>query len=132
MRHHLPLLSLLFVLLSACATPEFQQANNECMNQGLKPYPVVMRQQIFKRSRQVMVPDGSTICESTSMESNNKNSGITQNRSVCRPGMRQVTEYYDEPGMVDINQAGRETYAANCAANLCLQRFGNAKCKTKN
>ena len=43
--------------------------------------------------------------------------------------MRPATEYYDEPGTVDVNADGRERYVSDCAANLCMQQFGNARCK---
>ena len=151
--------------LSGCVTAEYQQAANQCRNEALKSYPVVLEQRIFRRSRNVMVPDGSTVCESRRVESRSEDSerrrsesrdrdrdrkqgddrerrkgdererrsntevSITTTSNVCRPGMRQVVEYYDEPGTVDVNADGRERYVSDCAANLCMQQFGNAGCK---
>ena len=115
--------------LSACVTAEYQQAANQCRNEALKSYPVVLEQRIFRRSRDVMVPDGSTICETSESESTAKNASMTRTTSVCRPGMRRAVEYYDEPGTVDVNAEGRERYVSDCAANLCMQQYGNGRCK---
>ena len=115
--------------LSGCVTAEYQQAANQCRNEALKSYPVVLEQRIFRRSRDVMVPDGSTVCESTESQSNAKNSSMTRTTSVCRPGMRRAVEYYDEPGTVDVNADGRERYVSDCATNLCMQQYGNGRCK---
>lgn len=115
--------------LSACATAEYQQAANQCRAEAMKSFPVVLEQRMFRRSRDVMVPDGSTVCESAEMQQTTKNTGMTRTTSVCRPGMRKAIEYYDEPGTVDVNSGAREQYVSACAANLCLQQFGNAQCK---
>lgn len=119
------------VLLASCATPEFQQANSQCQGEGLKAFPVVQQPQTFRRSRQVEVPDGSTVCESQSMQSNEKKTNTSATRSVCRPGTRTATEYYDETVMVDINQGARDAQVTQCTRNLCLQRFGNGDCKPR-
>jgi len=118
-------------LLAACASPEYHAAADECRGPALQTYPVVMQQQMFRNSREVMVPDGSTVCETTEVKSGDKNSAIRQTQSVCRPGMRKAIEYFDEPRMVDLNQGGRDAYVRQCARNLCQQRYGNTDCKTK-
>lgn len=130
MKSPLPLLAVLpAVLLAACATPEYKMAASQCRNEALKSYPVVLEQRLYRRSREVMVPDGSTICESTETQSSTKNTGMTKTTSVCRPGMRKAIEYYDEPGVRDVNESAREKYVADCAASACMQRFGNGDCK---
>ncbi len=125
----LPSLVVALFALSACATAEYQQAAGECRGEAMKSYPVVLEQRMFRRSREVMVPDGSTVCESTEMQQTTKNTGMTKTTSVCRPGMRKAIEYYDEPGTVDVNEGGREQFVSGCAANRCMQQFGNPKCK---
>lgn len=130
MKSPLPLLAVLpAVLLAACATPEYQVAAGQCRSEALKSYPVVLEQRMYRRSREVMVPDGSTLCESTQTRSGTKSTDMTKTTSVCRPGMRKAIEYYDEPGMLDVNEGARERYVSDCAASLCMQRFGNGDCK---
>lgn len=83
------------------------------------------------RSREVMVPEGSTICETTEVNSKNKRGNVSQSQSVCCPGMRRTVEYDDEPGMLDMNAGNRDAYVSPCAKDLCLKRCGNLDCKVK-
>ena len=117
------------LFVSACATPEYQQARSQCEGEGLNLFPVVQQPQIFRRSRVVEVPDGSTVCETQSVQNKEKRTEVSSVRSVCRPGMKPVTEYYDETVMVDMNRVARDVHVDQCASKLCLQRFGNMKCK---
>ena len=119
----------LILFLGACATPEYQQARSQCDGEGLNLYPVVQQPQVFRRSRIVQVPDGSTVCETQSVQNKEKRTEVSSVRSVCRPGMRPVTEYYDETVMVDVNRGARDAHVDQCARTLCLQRYGNLKCK---
>jgi hypothetical protein len=128
-RRLLPLLATAS-LMAACATPEYHAAADECRGPAQQTYPVVMQQQMVRNSREVLVPDGSTICETIEVKNGDKESGFKQTRTVCRPGMRKAIEYYDEPRMVDLNQGGRDAYVRQCARNLCQQRYGNLDCKT--
>ncbi len=150
-----PLFALVLSCLSltACVSAEYQQAASQCRNAALGAYPVVMEQRVFRRSREVMVAVGSTVCETRREESRSGDAersraesrdrkpaddrerrsttqvSVSTTTNVCRPGMRPMTEYYDEPGTVDVNADGRERYVSDCAANLCMQQFGNARCK---
>lgn len=117
------------LFVSACATPEYQQARSQCEGEGLNLFPVVQQPQIFRRSRVVEVPDGSTVCETQSVQNKEKRTEVSTVRSVCRPGMKPVTEYYDETVMVDMNRVARDVHVDQCASKLCLQRYGNMKCK---
>lgn len=117
------------LFVSACATPEYQQARSQCEGEGLNLFPVVQQPQIFRRSRVVEVPDGSTVCETQSVQNKEKRTEVSSVRSVCRPGMKPVTEYYDETVMVDMNRVARDVHVDQCASKLCLQRYGNMKCK---
>ncbi len=78
------------LLMAGCATEEYRVAANECQAPALQTYPVVMQPHMFRRSREVMVPDGSTICETTEVNSKNKRGNVSQSQSVCRPGMRDM------------------------------------------
>lgn len=120
---------LLVLFIGACATPEYQQARSQCEGEGLTLYPVVQQPQIFRRSRVVEVPDGSTICETQSIQNKEKRTELSSVRSVCRPGTKPVTEYYDETVMLDVNRGARDAHVDQCAGKLCLQRYGNMKCK---
>lgn len=164
-----PLFALVLSCLSltACVSAEYQQAASQCRNAALGAYPVVMEQRLFRRSREVMVADGSTVCETRRVESRSGDAertrsesrdrkpaddresakaddrkkiddrerrsttqvSVTTTTNVCRPGMRPMMQYYDEPGTVDVNADGRERYVSDCAASLCMQQFGNARCK---
>ncbi len=53
----------------------------------------------------------------------------TQAVQRCRPGMREVVEYYDEPVKVDVHAEARHHAIGSCSAALCMQRFGNSRCK---
>ena len=117
------------LFVSACATPEYQQARSQCEGEGLNLFPVVQQPQIFRRSRVVEVPDGSTVCETQSVQNKEKRTEVSTVRSVCRPGMKPVTEYYDETVMVDMNRVARDVHVDQCASKLCLRRYGNMKCK---
>jgi hypothetical protein len=119
----------LALFVGACATPEYQQARSQCESEGLKLYLVVQQPQVFRRSRVVEVPDGSTVCETQSVQNKEKRTEVSSVRSVCRPGMKPVTEYYDETVMVDVNRGARDAHVDRCAGKLCLQRYGNIKCK---
>ncbi len=125
------LLPLFALLMAACATPEYHAAADQCRGPALQTYPVVMQQQMFRQRREVMVPDGSTVCDTTEVKTGDRNSGIKQTQSVCRPGMRKSIAYVDEPRMVDQNQGSRDAYVRQCAHDLCRQRYGNGDCKTK-
>ncbi len=116
------------VWLAACSTPEYQRAAAECRSQALQTWPVVLEQRLMRRSRTVMVPDGSTTCQSTQTQSNSRQGDTLQATSTCRQGMRRAIEYFDEPGTVDVNAGSRERYVEDCATSLCLQRFGNGRC----
>ena len=50
--------------------------------------------------------------------------------TVCSPITRPEFITYQETVVVDQNEAVRNMAIASCSANLCLQRYGNAKCKT--
>ncbi len=189
------------LLLAACATEEYRRAEAECTQQALAAHPVVLEDQMAQRSRRAWVPDGSTVCESTSTSISSdshrrtirsgdarddrdgrdtrdsqeskkpknfrhppgtghagkaENAGsadgapaqkstpartvstergsamameTTQTVQVCRPGMREVTEYYLEPVRIDINAEPRGQFIASCSAALCMQRMGNARCR---
>jgi hypothetical protein len=78
----------LMLFIGGCATPEYQQARSQCDGEGLKLYPVVQQPQIFRRSRVVEVPDGSTVCETQSVQNKEKRTEMSSARSVCRPGMK--------------------------------------------
>ncbi len=125
---HLMLCAAAGLSLAACSTPEYQRAAAECRQQALQSWPVVMEQRLIRRSRTVMVPDGSTTCQSTQTQSSGRQGDTTQAMSTCRQGMRRAIEYFDEPGTVDVNAGSRERYVDDCATSLCVQRFGNGRC----
>lgn len=130
MMSRLPLLAVLpAALLAACASPDYKVAAGQCRSEALRSYPVVLEQRMYRRSREVLVPDGSTFCESTESQSGSKSTSMKKTTSVCRPGMRKTIEYVDEPGTLDVNENARERYVSDCAASICMQRFGNDQCK---
>ncbi len=117
------------LVLPACTTPEFRLTHNQCQGDALRQYPVVHQPQVVRRSRQVEVPDGSTVCESQTMKNKDAGSQMSATRSVCRPGTRPMTEYFDETVMVDMNEGARYAQTEHCVRERCLQRYGNQNCK---
>ncbi len=60
---------------------------------------------------------------------NSYSTAVTQAVQTCRPGLREVVEYYDTPVRVDVNADARQLVIGHCTAALCVQRFGNDRCK---
>lgn len=112
----------LVVVLSACATSEFRSAVGECTQGAYVKYPVEEVQTMVSRNRPVDVPTGQTHCTTTYRGN--------QASSLCSPVMRTEWVPYQEAVMVDKNKSVRESLISGCAQALCLQRYGNADCKT--
>jgi hypothetical protein len=53
-----------------------------------------------------------------------------QQRTICNDITRPEFINYQEVVVVDQNEAVRNMAIASCSANLCVQRYGNAQCKT--
>lgn len=113
---------MLMIVLSACATPEFRSAQGECTQGAFVKYPVEEVQTLVNRSRPIQVPSGQTHC-TTTYSSNQAN-------TLCTPIMRTEWVPYHETVLVDKNKSVRDSLINGCAQALCLQRYGNAECKT--
>ena len=51
--------------------------------------------------------------------------------TICNDITRPEYIPYQETVVIDQNEAVRKMAIESCAANLCVQRYGNAKCKTE-
>ena len=110
------------LLLSGCATKAYRAVEHECTPAALADYPENKVQVIQTRQRMVNVATGMRSCYS-SKEGN-------QTRTICNDVTRPEFITYQESVVVDQNEAVRRMAIESCAANLCLQRYGNTKCKT--
>lgn len=108
-------------LASACATPEWQAANNQCDIRYNREIPANYQQVTVERNRRVEVPDGSYTCTT-------KTKGNTQ-KTHCEPEYRVEYQPYLALETVDLNKSRRDAEIAHCTASLCLERYGNIDCQ---
>ena len=109
-------------MLSGCATKAYRAVERECSPAAFADYPENKIQVIETRQRVIHVATGLRNCY-TSKEGN-------QTRTTCTDVTRPEFITYREAVVVDQNEAVRNMAIASCSANLCMQRYGNAKCKT--
>ena len=50
--------------------------------------------------------------------------------TICNDITRPEYIPYQEIVVIDQNEAVRKMAVASCSVNLCVQRYGNAQCKT--
>jgi len=79
-------------------------------------------QVVRTRQRVIHVSTGMRSCYST-------RDGAHTN-TICNDMTRPEYIPYQETVVVDQNEAIRKRAIESCAINLCVQRYGNAKCKT--
>jgi hypothetical protein len=112
----------LAVLLTGCATKAYRAVESECAPQAWADYPENKVQVVQTRQRVIHVTTGMQNCYT---HRNGKHM-----HTVCNPITRPEFITYQETVVIDQNEAVRNMAIASCSANLCLQRYGNAKCKT--
>jgi hypothetical protein len=110
-------------LLQGCATPEFRQARSECAPEAFRLHPVHRVPTLVSQTRAVQVPTGQTHCVTTQ-------TGNVSNTS-CQQIMRTDFVPYMESVMLDVNANSREAFMSQCAAQVCVTRYGNPECKAK-
>ena len=110
------------VLLTGCATKAYRAVESECAPQAWVDYPESKVQVVQTRQRMVNVATGMRSCYSR------KDGNHTQ--TICNDITRPEFMTYQETVVVDQNEAVRKMAIASCSANLCVQRYGNAQCKT--
>ena len=111
------------LLLTGCATKAYRAVESECAPQAWADYPENKVQVVQTRQRVIHVSTGMRSCFST-----RDGAHINTNcNDITRP------EYipYQETVVIDQNEAVRKMAIESCAANLCVQRYGNAQCKTE-
>ena len=113
---------IVIVLLTSCATKEFQTAKQSCSPSAYQEYPVSNVQTMVTRYRNIQVPSGTMNCQSTP----NGNGGVN---TTCVPQMRTESIPYQSLELVDQNAQAREVSIKACAQQLCFQQFGNSDCK---
>jgi hypothetical protein len=116
------LLVLATVLLTGCATKAYRAVENECAPQAWADYPENKMQVIQTRQRIMHVATGMRNCY-TRKDGNHVN-------TICNDITRPEFINYQEVVVVDQNEAVRNMAIASCSSNLCMQRYGNAQCKT--
>jgi len=110
------------VLLTGCATKAYRAVESECAPQSWADYPENKVQVVQTRQRVIYVSTGMRSCFST-------RDGAHTN-TICNDITRPEYIPYQETVVVDQNESVRKMAIASCAAHLCLQRYGNAQCKT--
>lgn len=116
------LLIALILTLTACATPEYRRTYDQCSIEAYDRYPTRIELIESECSREVEVDTGKVECVTT-YEANSE-------RTVCGPLYETVTETYSCEVERDLNSDARSLFARQCAANQCLQEYGNEDCET--
>ena len=111
------------VLLSGCATKAYRAVESECAPAAWIDYPENKVQVVQTRQRVIHVSTGMRSCFST-------RDGAHIN-TICNDITRPEYIPYQETVVIDQNEAVRKMAIESCAANLCVQRYGNAQCKTE-
>ena len=111
----------LCALLVGCSTPEYRQARNQCAYQAYQQYPINNITQVVSVQRPVQVPTGQTNCTTDYF-------GNTATTS-CQQVMRTEFRNFQETVVVDTNQNGRNNAINYCAAQTCMNTYGNSDCK---
>ena len=117
------ILILAAVLLTGCATKAYRAVEGECAPQAWADYPQNKVQVVQTRQRVIHVSTGMRNCF-TRQDGNHL-------RTFCNDITRPEFINYQEVVVVDQNEAVRNMAIASCAANVCVQRYGNAQCKTE-
>jgi hypothetical protein len=112
------------LLLGACATTEWKQASVECDPEAYRIFPVVHQTERITEPAVVQVPDGSQSCISESVKSGDKTRTVTR----CTPNMVMQTQWVQRWVTRDLNERERRIWHERCVSQLCVQRYGNAKC----
>ena len=115
-------LVLVTVLLTGCATKAYRAVEGECAPQAWADYPQSKVQVVQTRQRVIHVFTGMRNCFRR-VEGN-------QVHTICNDITRPEYIPYQETVVIDQNEAVRKMAIASCSANLCVQRYGNAQCKT--
>ena len=117
------ILILAAVLLTGCATKAYRAVEGECAPQAWADYPQNKVQVVQTRQRVIHVSTGMRNCF-TRQDGNHL-------RTFCNDITRPEFINYQELVVIDQNEAVRNMAIASCAANVCVQRYGNAQCKTE-
>ena len=115
-------LALTAELLTGCATQAYRAVEAECAPQAWVDYPENKLQVVQTRQRVIHVSTGMRSCYTT-------RDGAHTN-TICNDVTRPEYIPYRETVVIDQNEAVRKMAIESCAVNVCLQRYGNAKCKT--
>ena len=115
-------LVLVAALFTGCATKAYRAVESECAPQAWADYPQSKVQVVQTRQRVIHVFTGMRNCFRR-VEGN-------QVHTICNDITRPEYIPYQETVVIDQNEAVRKMAIASCSANLCVQRYGNAQCKT--
>jgi hypothetical protein len=115
----------LALFLTACATPEWKQASQDCDPEAFRLFPVVRQTERVTEPVVVQVPDGSQTCVSESVRSGDKTTTVSR----CTPHLVMQTQWVSRWVTVDLNERERRLWHDRCVSQLCVQRYGNLKCE---
>ena len=104
--------------LTGCATQEYRRVQAECLPAAQHDYPPELVHGTVTRQRMVPIFMGRSC------------SVAPGGGTICHDVVQQQWIPYQESAVIDRNEAVRNSAIESCAKNLCLQRYGNAECKT--
>lgn len=107
---------------TGCATREWLAENDLCQAVWTAKIPEIWQQRIVERTRYEDVPDGNIRCSSTA-----KDGKTTQTH--CTQGKRRIWIPYTTVESFDLNAPARDPHVAQCIAENCVRKYGNAACK---
>jgi len=110
------------IISAACSSVEYRATYDQCLVEAYDRYPTNLQLMQTECSRDVEVDTGKTECVTTYAEN--------EKRTVCGPLFETVTETYQCEVERDTNRGARELFARSCAANRCIETFGNRECET--
>ena len=106
---------------TGCATREWMAESDLCRSIWTAKIPPIWQQRLVERSRYEDVPDGNIKCSTVQ-------DGKTA-KTQCTQGKRRIWIPYTTFETFDLNYAARESNVAQCIAENCARKFGNAACE---
>jgi len=117
--------------LTSCATSEYLSVKSGCNAEAQRQYPPKLQNYVVTKTKQVEVGDGNFRCISTERPigytvGNSQMETITN----CQEGKKYVDREYRVTETEDLNEDARRNFVNQCAANRCVQLYGNNLCET--
>lgn len=113
----LGMLCLLVLPLSACGTPEYYAARQQCDAEWRQRIPADISLRPVTRYRTERRPTGRFTCHKVG------------EKLDCQHQMKTVQVPYRDIESVDLNAPERNARINQCTTSSCLRSFGNSECR---